>query len=255
MTAIHNRQTYLFLASAGLLQPDVKVLHKFGANRDVDSVSVPEDINTLGGDVLFPDAASTISIVSASVNDTDGGTGINKVVISGLDSDFNEISEEVTLQGQTPVVTDAEFLRVNRMAGILAGSGKSAAGSIVGTHDEGDIIQILAGEGQSFMAAWTVPAGFRFLISSVFVSVERKGDAVVDIHLERKIMGQNVWRALGSYSVSSNGTSSLLREYDIPLYVGEKTDLRLRVVALNANDVTVTGQFDGIYYQNGGITA
>lgn len=69
-------------------------------------------------------------MLSDSVNDTAAGTGARTVFISGLDSNYDVISETVTLNGTSAVQTVRSYLRVNSFLIMSAGSGKTNAGSI-----------------------------------------------------------------------------------------------------------------------------
>ena len=109
-----------------------KHVYKFGQNVTVgDSV---ETIWAQGGLYSYPPSATTMTVSSSDTNDTSAGTGARTVLISGLDGDYNEISETITLNGQTPVTTTNSFIRVNRAIVLTAGSGGANAGIIyVGT--------------------------------------------------------------------------------------------------------------------------
>ena len=78
-------------------------LFKFGNNPSVgDSL---ETIWAEGGLYSYLTAATVLKVSSSSTDDTSAGTGARTVELSGLDADYNEISELVTLNGQTPVNT------------------------------------------------------------------------------------------------------------------------------------------------------
>lgn len=64
-------------------------------------------------DITFLPSAITLGIASTSANDSSAGTGARTVLISGLNSNYDEISEIITLNGQTEVNTTQLFLRVN----------------------------------------------------------------------------------------------------------------------------------------------
>lgn len=64
-------------------------------------------------DITFPSSAITLGIASSSINDTSAGSGAQSLQIVGLDADYNEIFEIISLNGQTEVNSTKEFLRVN----------------------------------------------------------------------------------------------------------------------------------------------
>ena len=93
-----------------------------GFNPDVDTAGVPEDVWPQGGLIQFPAVADTVDIVSDSVLDTAAGTGARTLLVEGVNDDFDEISEIVTLDGLTPVSTLQNFLYVNSSTVATAGA-------------------------------------------------------------------------------------------------------------------------------------
>jgi hypothetical protein len=127
-----NIENFQLGVSSGDLSPSYKQVFKFGQNA-----SVGNSIETIwleGGLYVYPPSATTMTVSSSDVNDTSAGTGARTVLISGLDGSYNEISETITMNGQTPVTTSNSYLRVNRALVLTAGSGGVNAGIIyVGT--------------------------------------------------------------------------------------------------------------------------
>lgn len=146
---------------------------KFGVNPAVTAAT--QDIWGQGGTLLWPDAAGTVSVVSTSTDD-DGdpaGIGAHEVTIQGLDSNYLEVQETVTLNGTTPVVTTQTFLRANRMFVGECGSNDSNVGIIRASIGGNVQESILAGQGQSAVALYTVPADKYFVIDYYSVGVGR----------------------------------------------------------------------------------
>lgn len=251
MTNKRYHPDFHMLASMGYI-PGITPFFKFGENKDIDTATDPEDVITGGGSKLFPTAASTISIVSTSASDTDGGTGINKLIISGLDSNWDILTEEVTLAGLTPVVSTNSFLRVDRMYATLSGSAQESVGEIIATHSEGDIADIKAGEAQSLIAAYPVPRDYTLLLTSFKAALTRKSSAAIaDVHFEINTFGSNSWRVQQVIGLNNTGTSSIQRTAEeIWFNVPEKTDVRLRVHDVTANDTGIIGAFDGYLINN-----
>ena len=83
-----------------------KVIHKFGHNLDINSSY--ETLWSVGGNYSYLSSATTLKISSADANDDDGDTGARTVLVQGLDTNYNEIEETVTLNGQTAVNTSNE---------------------------------------------------------------------------------------------------------------------------------------------------
>ena len=146
---------------------------KFGRNPSVKSA----DYETIWDGSNFypwPTAAETLSVVSDDANDTSAGTGARTVEIEGLDSSWDVLTETVTMNGTTPVVTTGLFLRVYRARVVTAGSSGTNEGTITFTNTTSSnvIAQIsvdTSGFGQTLMACYTIPAGKTgYLISLIF---------------------------------------------------------------------------------------
>ena len=100
----------LLLRSAmGLTGGSVTSFYKFGYNAAVSSTE--ETVWMQGGRYVWPTSASTMTISSADANDTSAGTGAQTVTINGLDANYAEISETVTMDGQIAATTTNSYLR------------------------------------------------------------------------------------------------------------------------------------------------
>lgn len=221
---------------------------KFGANFDIDSGTVPEDIWTGGGLYPFPTASSTLSVVSSSTEDASGGTGATKIRIFGLDDNYDQINETVTLTGTTPVVTSQSFYRVNRMYIIgTVGSNGANVGNITVTHTPAGVIsRIDANEGQTLQAVYTVPRDYYGHIQRIAVTVQGNAAATLGVDLYRRV---NLGADASGWRVQRFGTATGSTQYNVLLAnrgsgVSGGDDLRLTVDTSTANNVVVTGSFD-----------
>lgn len=132
-----------------------------------------ETVWTETGTYKFPTAAHPLSVVSTSVNDSASGTNARTIRITGLDADYNVISEDITLNGVTPVVTTKSFLRVNltivTSGGPLTVNGTIAnLGKITVTQTVSNLVldTIVAGFNVSRKCVWSIPRGYRASILS-----------------------------------------------------------------------------------------
>lgn len=115
---------------------------------------------------VYPGSAVTMSLVSASASDT-----AVTLLITGLDSNYNLLTESITLNGTTPVTTANNYLRINNVR-TTAGN---AAGVITVSNAGTTYAKILAGAGQTQMAQYTVPAGHTFYLTRVDVFTQLSG--------------------------------------------------------------------------------
>lgn len=89
-------------------------------------------------------AKETIDFASTSVNDTNGGTGVNAIVIYGVGGDTDweqELVEVLYLNGTTTVTTVNEYIGINRIGVFLSGTSERNEGVITGTATTAGTIQ------------------------------------------------------------------------------------------------------------------
>lgn len=126
--------------------------------------AVWENMSTV--DYVFPSSALTMQLVSNNAADT------ATILISGLDANYNMISELLVLNGTTNVPTVNKYFRVNNMS-VSVGSATNPAGVI--TLSNGGVVYaqintapIGAGTGStgmSQMSVYTVPNGYTLYLS------------------------------------------------------------------------------------------
>jgi len=114
-----------------------------------------------------PATGIQLSVVSDDDEDGVGGTGIRSLHVHYLDTDLKPHTEIVTLDGTTPVLTQAEDIRFLQCAHLNTyGSSKAAVGIIVFTNiaETQTYNQIDALENRCSSSARMVPAGKRAII-------------------------------------------------------------------------------------------
>lgn len=227
-----------------------KTIFQFGVNTAIGTTF--ETIWTANSVYAYLSAATVLKISSANANDTSAGTGARTITISGLDANYNEISETVIMNGQTAVNTVNSYLRVFDMNVVTAGSGETAAGIIyagTGTVTSGvpAVVygQIEATYNSSAMALFTVPAGYTAYITSyTFTSASAAASIVTGAVFIRPFGGVFVLEA----SAKLAGGNSFDRHFDTPLAVAEKSDIEMQVAATTS--AQATGEMHIIYIKN-----
>lgn len=229
------------------------IVNKLGRNSDIDTATVPEDIWTGGGTYTgFPDSTlETISLLSDSASDTSAGTGARTVNIIGLDTDYNEQSEVITLNGTTPVASVNTYRRMHTMSVRSAGSGGVNAGAITARHTTttSNIFNIIQpGFNQSFGSGYTVPAGYAALLRRMKVNIRLVVTAVaVEGVIWTRSFG-SVFRARRPFS--ANNSLNTNDEIYGGLQLTEKSDIILRVLTVTANNIDISGGYDLILIKN-----
>lgn len=199
----------------------------FGYNPNVDTARVT--VWPYTGIIPLPAAALQMKVSSSSANDTANGTGARTVFVEGLDANHEEISETITLNGQTEVLTTQSFLHINNAYVATAGSTLSAAGDIyfgTGTVTAGvpatvyDLIKY--DYNQRITGSYTVPSGYTAYVSQgLFSAGQPGGSAQVSGRL--MTIGLDGIRRTAAITTVNNGVADYVFEY--PLRVPEKTTL------------------------------
>jgi hypothetical protein len=238
-----------------------KSIFKFGNNTSVGNTL--ETVWAEGGLYSYLTSASVLKVSSSSTADTSAGTGARTVQLFGLDTNYDEINETVTLNGQTAVNTTKEYLRINRMVVRSAGTGGANAGVIyagTGTVTTGVPANVYAsvngitGANQSLMALWTVPAGYTAYILQYDISngTTSNTPAVCKMVLAIRPYGE----VFQSKDVKSLTTGMHVEEtFSIPLKVEEKSDIEVRAISSSGSvSFDISAAFEIIYIKNETLT-
>lgn len=166
--------------------------HKFGVYENVGTTFVPI---ARGGVYQTPTSAAALEVVSSDANDTSAGTGARTVKVTGLDANWTEISETVSMNGTTAVALTNNFIRAYTLEVVSSGTyGNATAASHVGTitlqgSGAGAIwLQIYPSNfprGLSQCGVHTIPAGKTGLVYFHYISVEANKPAIL-VFLKRE---------------------------------------------------------------------
>ena len=164
--------------------PGYSLVHKFGRNDSILN-GVWDLVSPTGPSGAFPASGTPVRIQSGGDgNDTENGAAAREITIVGIDTNLNEVLETITTTGVSASdFTSASFWRVYRAYVSSVGSyGGNNAGNIVIEHSSDiDIIDILAGDGQSQHGAYTVPIGKTGYLLSI--SLEADSNKAADFRL------------------------------------------------------------------------
>jgi len=207
-------------------------LSLFGYQSAVGNTKIPVWENATA--YTYITAASTLTLVSTSASDDT----VAKVLISGLDSSFNPISETLALNGTSGVTTVNSYFRVNSLLMTTPGTSQTTnVGTITLKQSSNVIAQINAGIGKSQMSIYTVPAGYSFYLD------------LAEVNTSNSYTSSNII----TYSVQAiNNTTgvklSVLQQPFVSIYVAnrssdpflytEKTDIQWQLVTSTATTVS-----------------
>jgi hypothetical protein len=196
----------------------------------------------VGGVFDYNTAGAMLSCVSTSAQDSITGTGIRILYLEGLDTDYNEITEVVVLNGTTPVNTTQTFLRLKRIRLIQTGSGKVAAGTITLTGDGFTWAEITQGDYIPLLGRYTVPAGHTLVLTNTSFAAGSAGDFEIMLMLRSPSLAEQT----ASHLLASNNSAA----YNTMASIPEKTDLWFKAKrdGGGGGDQRLTVGLDGILF-------
>ena len=229
---------YYLQVSRGLINGHKRVF-KFGYNGEIQNVE--ETIWDVGGLYTYPSSAVTMTATSSS-----GATDEDvEVTIQGVDTNYAELSETVTLNASGTATTTGSFLRVYRA--FVSGS-TASDGNITIANGGTTYAYVSANDQQTLMALWTVPAGYTaylFQLDTTAFTVQNNKVATIRM-LTRELNG--VFRTQNKFDLFEG---SYHQDITCPKPIPEKTDIEFRAIADSSNaDLRVAATFDIIYIEN-----
>ena len=212
---------------------NISHIHKFGAvpAMSVNTTGTVWDIN----DTLYPwsafATAGTLSLTRASASDAD-----KIVTVVGLNADYDQITENVTLTAASGNVTTNSFIRVFR-AYMTTGSN---VGNIDIIRGATTVARINANKSQTLMAVYTVPAGHSAYLLQGTASCQAGADATGDMFI--RYFGEASFRVGHSFELSGAG-GQYLHPFIVPIKIPQKSDIDVRAL-VRSNNARVTAAFD-----------
>jgi hypothetical protein len=205
-------------------------IHKFGAVplMSKNTTGTIWDIN----DTLYPwSAFNTSSVLTVSATVAENG---HEVTLVGLDDNYNNLIETVVISGGSATTTN-QFRRVFR-----AFSSQTESNNIDIKVGLTVVARILAGNSQTLMAVYTIPAGHTGYIWKGTMSAQASADATGSMFI--RYFGQSSFRIGHSFEVSGTG-GAYSYDFPIPIPIPEKSDIDVRASA-RTNNGRYTAVFD-----------
>lgn len=100
----------------------------------------------------FMTAANTIVISSTSADDTLAGTGVQKINVAGLDINFDVITEDIDMNGQSAATSTKQFFRIQKIQSIQVGSTGINVGDIYVSETGSTLTAGVPADGEIFRA-------------------------------------------------------------------------------------------------------
>lgn len=210
----------------------------YGYQANVATAFIPIwEVNT---DYTYPVAATQMHVIGT-------GSDTARVLINGLDANYNIISETVTLNGTSNVTTTNSYFRIN---GMQVTSGNPANSVVLqDLTNTTTYAKINAGVGRTQAAIYTVPAGYTFYLERVNIYTSLNGNNYVTYR---------------NKTISSNGVITLTQQAPFPVSYEaqrvmprpfpEKTDIQLQCKVNSATGEVAIAQ-EGYLIKNYSVNA
>jgi len=218
----------------------------YGYGAAVTTSTIPAWENATA--YTFPAAATTMNLVS-TVNTGGDKTGTT-ILVQGLDANYAAISETLTLNGTTVVVTTKSYLRINS---ILVSSVTSAAAptgviTLKDLTNTTTYAQIAAGFGRSQMSIYTVPANNTFYLSRIDAWTSANGSSADFVTYSNTTYSST---GVVQFTQQAPFTGNYHSQRVMPRAFAEKTDIVLRFKT-SANTYVCAVAAEGYLIANNG---
>lgn len=193
-------------------------IDKFGYNPSVGNAF--ETIWDVGGVYAYPSSAVPMTVTSQySTPASDNGV---QVTVIGLDENWAEVSDTVTLAGVGTATTTQEFLRVYRA---YVNNGQEPLDDIVISNDSVTYAQITYPYNQTLMMVYTVPAGYKAYVVAGNVS------SLKDKEITAKLMVRQENGVFQTKGLVLTPGAPFARTWVVPQAIPEKSDIEIRAKA------------------------
>ena len=210
----------------------------FGYSASITNAAfIPAWENTAA--YTYPASAVAMSIVSTSASDT-----AVQIIIYGLDSNYKQINETVTLTGITPVVTTTLFFRVNQLD--VQPDSVNPVGVITAKNGGVTYGQIAVDTGQSNMSVYTVPVGYTLYGTHVAAWSSTSVTSGVYATFRAQALSPASTKYIVSQAPFLN-TFEFAAQY--PLKFAEKTDVQLQFKSSGAG-LAIGTILEGVLIKN-----
>ena len=230
-------------------------VHKFGNAPDYDTtdneVVIWDGANDADQAVMGYTYSTTADIDRISSSDN---SDTQDIEIQGLDSNYDLVTQTITLTGQTPASLTTSLIRVFRMKNVGSTATAGYVYCFVNVATTGGVPNTAAniravlddGNNQTEMAIYTIPNGKTGYMRSFFASTAGASkDSNYIIRLYARPTGQ-VFQLKHRTALSDNGTSYIQHKYIEPEVFAAKTDIEMttQMTASGASAASTSGGFD-----------
>jgi hypothetical protein len=231
---IRKNHSFEMLVAAGLITGHHPV-HRVGVvpSMSISATGTVWDVN----DTLYPwnvfDLPGTVTVDRAAAGDA-GKT----VFVIGLDSNFLEVTEEITLTSPTGNASTTSFARVFDIT--LSNGPAQNVGDIDVIKDATVVARMRAERGQSASGIYTIPDGKTGYLMKGVAGCEASADGSGDVYFRPG--GSASFRAIHSFEVEGSG-GEYEYGFTFPVLLPARSDIDVRITT-RANNGRYNAVFD-----------
>ena len=218
----------------------VSIINKFGRNPDIDTTQ--EVIWDGGGSYTYSTTADITHIVSDNAGDT------MEIEVQGLDSDWSQVTQPVTLTGTTAAALTTPLIRCFRARNLSAtaalGNIQIGVGTTTNNFTAGNLrAQITQGYEQTLMAIYTIPAGKTGYLLNFWGNMNKSNTSgAADVSIWARSFG-GVFRINAPTGLVAAGSSHFQHVYTAYPVGLEKTDIEMTGQG-STNNFDISAGFD-----------
>jgi hypothetical protein len=137
------------------------LIRQYGFNADIDDAATYEDVWSPGASKSWQTGAQSMEAVSSDADDTSAGAGARTIRVLTLDASHDEDTQDVTMNGATPVALTGTHFDVYSAHVLTAGATETNEGAIdIQVASAGAVqAQIPLGFGETQQALYVIPNG------------------------------------------------------------------------------------------------
>lgn len=184
------------------------------------------------GDITYMSTAETMEVQSSSTLDSSSDTGLQTVLLQGIDNDGLAATEIIEMNGATTVNSVGTYKRVNSLVGLGVGSDGYNAGDITAVAATANTTQCFMGarEGLSQNSHYTVPTantGYLTRVEFNAAKLSGGGTPVVEFQGVFRTSTSNVWLQGFDKKMDTGVTDEFDLDLPVPTAMPAGTDLRV----------------------------
>jgi hypothetical protein len=228
---IPDNDIYLEIGKGAVPGHSQVIIRGHGTALSTAGSTVFSDLSEFG-DITYMSSAEIMEIQSSSTADSSSDTGLQTILLQGIDNDGAAASEVVEMKGTTTANTVGAYKRVNALIGLAVGSGGNNAGVITAISATANTTQCMMGarEGISQNSHYTVPAEHTGYLTRVELNAAKLsggGTPLVEIQGLFRVSTGNSWLQGFDKRMDTTVTDELDLDLPVPTAMQAGTDIRM----------------------------